>query len=130
MRQILFCRKQYTKSALLSCNLIVSRPPTTQPARFFCFILPLVNPSKQMETSLTHNIPLPPKGSNIPLDRITFQKMVLLFNTLEDGWTVRKRGTVYIFTKQHEGKREVFEESYLQRFLEQHSQMDHLPSLR
>jgi hypothetical protein len=28
--------------------------------------------------------------SNIPLDHITVQKMVFVFNSLNDGWTVRK----------------------------------------
>ena len=38
-------------------------------------------------------------------------------NALEDGWSVKKRDGVYIFTKKHEKKREVFEEKYLENFV-------------
>jgi len=36
---------------------------------------------------------------------------------LADGWTVKKRRGVYIFTKKHEGRKEVFDESFLLEFL-------------
>jgi hypothetical protein len=54
------------------------------------------------------------------LDNTKFQKMVLLFNSLEDGWSVKKRGDSYVFTKKHEGKKEVLEESYLMQFMKTH----------
>ena len=28
---------------------------------------------------------------NLKLDSIKFQKMLLLFNTVEDGWTIKKK---------------------------------------
>lgn len=40
-------------------------------------------------------------------------------NALHDGWTVKKRGESYIFTKKHEGKREIFMDNYLETFLSQ-----------
>ena len=49
--------------------------------------------------------------------QIEFHKMKFIMNALEDGWSVRKRNDVYIFTKKHEKKREVFEEKYLENFV-------------
>ena len=51
------------------------------------------------------------------IDSMKFQKMVLLFNSLEEGWTIKKKDDSYIFTKKHEGKKEVFEDAYLLRFM-------------
>lgn len=49
-------------------------------------------------------------GSNndITLDSIKFQKMVLLFNAINDGWSIKKQNDSYIFKKNHEGKKEIF----------------------
>jgi hypothetical protein len=46
------------------------------------------------------------------------QKMVFLFNALEDGWNIKKYKDSYIFTKKHEGKKEIFNEDFLKRFIE------------
>ena len=54
---------------------------------------------------------------NLKVDVIKFQKMLLLFNYIEQGWSVKKRDDSYIFTKNHEGKKEVLEESYLKKFM-------------
>jgi hypothetical protein len=54
---------------------------------------------------------------NLKIDPIRFQKMLLLFNAIEDGWTVKKRKSDYVFSKNHEGKREILEESYLFSFM-------------
>ena len=55
----------------------------------------------------------------IQIDYLTLQKMAFLFNALEDGWQIRKSKEKYIFTKKHEGKKEVFLDSYLKRFVEE-----------
>jgi hypothetical protein len=57
------------------------------------------------------------ENKNFKLDGIVFQKMLLLFNALEDGWTIKKRNDSYVFVKNHEGKREILDESYLSRFM-------------
>lgn len=57
------------------------------------------------------------ENKNFKLDGITFQKMVLLYNALEDGWTIKKRNGSYVFLKNHEGKREFFDDSYLSSFM-------------
>lgn len=54
---------------------------------------------------------------NIKIDAIQFQKMMLLYNSIESGWSVKKRNDSYVFTKNHEGKKEVLEDSYLTKFM-------------
>lgn len=51
-------------------------------------------------------------------NHITMQKMVFLFNALEDGWNIKKHKDSYIFTKKHEGKKEIFNDDFLKRFIE------------
>ena len=53
----------------------------------------------------------------IEIDKKTFQKMTFIYNALEQGWKVKKDADSYIFTKKHEGRREIFQESYLETFL-------------
>jgi hypothetical protein len=48
--------------------------------------------------------------------------MVLLYNAMEDGWTIQKKQESYIFSKKHEGKKEVLLDSYITQFLQ--SNMD------
>lgn len=43
--------------------------------------------------------------------------MIFLTNAIENGWTVKKKGNEYTFTKKHEGRKKVFEEHYLEHFL-------------
>ena len=57
------------------------------------------------------------ENDNIKVDAIKFQKMLLLFNSIEHGWSVKKRNGSYVFTKNHEGKKEVLEDSYLVKFM-------------
>jgi len=55
--------------------------------------------------------------SDITMDSIKFQKMVLLFNALNDGWSIKKQNESYIFKKNHEGKKEILHDSYLLTFM-------------
>lgn len=57
------------------------------------------------------------ENENIKVDAIKFQKMLLLFNSIEQGWSVKKRGDSYVFFKPHENKKEVLEDSYLLKFM-------------
>lgn len=50
-------------------------------------------------------------------DKKKLQKMVFILNALDDGWSVKKSNDSYIFTKKHEGKKEIFKEEYLETFL-------------
>jgi len=55
--------------------------------------------------------------TNKQIDCILLQKMILIYNALDKGWTVKKKKNAYIFTKNHEGKKEVFLDTYLKRFM-------------
>ena len=54
---------------------------------------------------------------NIKIDNIKFQKMLFIYNALEEGWAIKKNNDSFIFSKHHEGKKEIFLESYLSRFI-------------
>uniref|UniRef100_A0A6C0E1C7 Uncharacterized protein n=1 Tax=viral metagenome TaxID=1070528 RepID=A0A6C0E1C7_9ZZZZ len=58
------------------------------------------------------------KKTLVKVDKIKFQKMIFLFNTLEEGWTIKKKSDSYYLLKNHEGKKEVFLESYLSTFMQ------------
>ena len=53
-----------------------------------------------------------------------FQKMLFIYNALDEGWAVRKRQDSYIFTKKHEGKREVLSDAYLVSFMKNNLDLD------
>jgi hypothetical protein len=55
--------------------------------------------------------------NNIKIDNIKFQKMLFLFNAIEEGWSIKKKNNSYVFSKNHEGKKEVFEDNYLDKFM-------------
>ena len=55
--------------------------------------------------------------NDIKMDSVKFQKMVLLFNAINDGWSIKKQQDSYIFKKNHEGKKEVLHDSYLLTFM-------------
>ena len=57
------------------------------------------------------------ENSNLKVDAIKFQKMLLLFNSIEQGWAVKKRNDSYVFTKNHENKKEIIDNSYLLKFM-------------
>ena len=62
--------------------------------------------------------------SELQVDFMKFHKMAFIFNALDNGWTVKKKGNSYIFTKKHEGKKEVFLDEYLQRFMVRNFDID------
>ena len=51
------------------------------------------------------------------LDVIKLHKMAFIYNALENGWKVKKNNDLYVFSKNHEGKKEVFLDSYLKKFI-------------
>jgi hypothetical protein len=66
--------------------------------------------------------------NNIEIDKLKFQKMVFLFNALDSGWSIKKKKDSYIFTKNHEGKKEIFNEEYLSIFMKDNSDINKLLS--
>jgi hypothetical protein len=57
------------------------------------------------------------ENDDLKIDAIKFQKMLLLFNSIEQGWSVKKRGDSYVFSKKHEDKTEVLQDTYLLKFM-------------
>ena len=64
------------------------------------------------------------ENNNIKIDIIKFQKMLLLFNSIEQGWSVKKQNNSYIFTKNHDGKKEILEDDYLKQFMRTNLDLD------
>ena len=54
---------------------------------------------------------------NISIDQDSIRKMVFIYNSLNNGWSVKKRNDSYVFTKKHEGRKEVFSDDYLKTFI-------------
>ena len=57
------------------------------------------------------------ENNDFKIDSIKFQKMLLLFNAIEDGWSIKKKNNSYVFSKNHEGKKEVFDDNYLNQLM-------------
>jgi hypothetical protein len=70
-----------------------------------------------MDIKMNHLDFLKDLENNFKIDSIKLQKMLLLYNSIEEGWSVKKRKDSYVFTKNHENKKEVLEDSYLLKFM-------------
>ena len=47
-------------------------------------------------------------------------KIMFIMNAIEDGWCVKKKDNVYIFSK-HKGKeKQLYEEKYLEKFIQKY----------
>ena len=57
------------------------------------------------------------ESEKIENKKIIKKKKDFIWNALEDGWEIKKNNDSYIFNKPHEGKKEVFSEDYLRRFI-------------
>ena len=76
--------------------------------------------SKKLRTS-NPPIGIPGKRVDFKVDKKKFQKMIFIMSALEQGWKIRKTSKnedKYIFIKKHERKKEIFLDSYLERFIE------------
>lgn len=56
---------------------------------------------------------------NSKVDIDTYKKMIFIYNALSNGWSVKKRNDSYVFRKKHQGKPEVFQDSYLTKFIQE-----------
>jgi hypothetical protein len=65
----------------------------------------------------TSPIVIQSQSSRLNVDETEIHKMRFIMNALERGWSVKKRNNSYIFSKKHEGKREVFRDNYLETFI-------------
>jgi hypothetical protein len=74
------------------------------------------------------NIEVKIDEKQIEFDNLKFKKMIFLYNALDNGWSIKKRKDSYIFTKNHEGKKEVFDENYLAMFMKDNFNINNLLS--
>lgn len=65
-------------------------------------------------------------NNNITIDKLKFRKMTFIYNALEKGWNISKRDNLYIFKKNHEGKKEVYLDDYLARFMQDNFDMSNI----
>jgi hypothetical protein len=63
-------------------------------------------------------------NKDIETDFIKLQKMRFIYNAIESGWNVKKIDNKYVFCKKHEGKKEIYLESYLQKFIEDNMKLE------
>ena len=63
------------------------------------------------------DIDVPIDKNELKVDCSMLQKMIFINNALDNGWSIKKRNNLYVFTKNHEGKKEVFLDEYLKRFM-------------
>ena len=66
----------------------------------------------------------------LEIDNFVLQKMSFLYNALENGWDIKKSEDKYIFTKNHEQKKEVYLDSYLRNFLETNMNISNISSIK
>jgi len=57
-------------------------------------------------------------NNELEIDTIKLQKMAFIYNAVESGWKISKQNDSYIFSKKHEGRKEIFLDNYLKKFLE------------
>jgi len=58
------------------------------------------------------------------IDFIKLQKMRFIYNAIDSGWNVKKIDNKYYFCKKHEGKKEIYLETYLQKFIENNMKLE------
>ena len=51
------------------------------------------------------------------IDFITLQKMKFIYNAIMNGWSVKNKNDQFIFTKKHEGKKEIYKDNYINEFI-------------
>jgi hypothetical protein len=61
---------------------------------------------------------------NLEINYIELQKMAFIYNAIHAGWSVSCKGESYVFTKKHEGKKEVFLDTYMKSFIENNMNID------
>jgi hypothetical protein len=57
-------------------------------------------------------------NKNIMISDILLKKALFLYNALDDGWEIKKHNEKYTFIKKHEGKKEIFADDYIIKFIE------------
>ena len=65
----------------------------------------------------------------LDINNIMLQKMIFIYNAIENGWDVKKMSDKYIFTKNHKQQKEVYLDSYLREFLETNLNINTISSI-
>ena len=53
----------------------------------------------------------------LDIDMIQLHKMAFVYNAVNEGWKVEMKDGKYVFSKRHEGKKEIYLDSYLEKFI-------------
>jgi hypothetical protein len=72
------------------------------------------------------NIEIKIDNNNLEINNTKLQKMIILYNALENGWSILKENDSYIFTKNHEYKKEFFDDNYLVSFMKQNLDINNI----
>ena len=71
---------------------------------------------------------MPVLATDIPkkleIDVIQLHKMAFIYNAVQDGWKVEIRNNRYVFSKKHEGKKEIYLDTFLERFIQKNINID------
>lgn len=73
-----------------------------------------------MSNNIEINIELDKKinlENELNIDNNKMKKMIFIFNALNNGWTIKKQNNNYIFSKNHENKKEIYDDNYLFNFI-------------
>ena len=61
---------------------------------------------------------VPASNNIIQMDRKLLVNMNFIYNAIQDGWSVKKQNDSFVFSKKHEGKKQIFQPEYLENFIE------------
>jgi hypothetical protein len=76
-----------------------------------------------MDSNIHLNFDMP---MDLNIDLLKLHRLSFISNAIDAGWTVKKRDDKYIFTKKHEGKKEVYLETYVRKFVESNLNLNNL----
>lgn len=63
------------------------------------------------------------------LDLQTIQRMIFIYNALENGWNIKKnKSNLYSFKKSHNNSKEYFSNDYITTFIKQNINIENLIS--
>jgi hypothetical protein len=64
--------------------------------------------------------------NKVEIDINILQKMAFIYNALDNGWQIKKKGESYIFKKKHNNQREVFSDNYLDKFINKNCEITNI----
>jgi len=77
---------------------------------------------------LIHGWPNKKGGAPFAVPQDRFKKMLFIYNAMEEGWTIKKRDQSFVFTKKHEGKREILSDDFLVSFMKDNFDLEKILS--